>query len=203
MMDLILSNSFFLYFLIFIVIMLEYANAPLPSELVLPLSGALVIPFELNIFMVLFISVLGGIIGSLINYYLGLKFGKSIVYWTINKFPKSKKSFDASYNAFNKYQKSSVFISRLIPIARTVISIVAGTLKMNCFEFTAYSSVGIFIWNFILIIGGYAFYDNLDIVMSIISTYSLAIKLALLALLLFLIIKKLKERKNAIKKPRV
>lgn len=196
MLEFILENSFFLYLSIFTVIMLEYANAPLPSELVLPLSGAFIIPFDLNLTTVIIISIIGGIIGSLINYYLGLKFGKSIVSWMINKLPKSKKSFDVSYSIFNKYKKTSVLFSRLIPIARTVISIVAGTLKMNCFQFILFSTIGITIWNSILIVSGYIFYDNLNLIVSILSTYSLVIKIIGLIILAWICFKYTKKRKK-------
>ena len=196
MLEFILENSFFLYLSIFTVIMLEYANAPLPSELVLPLSGAFIIPFDLNLTTVIIISIIGGIIGSLINYHLGLKFGKSIVSWMINKLPKSKKSFDVSYSIFNKYKKTSVLFSRLIPIARTVISIVAGTLKMNCFQFILFSTIGITIWNSILIVSGYIFYDNLNLIVSILSTYSLVIKIIGLIILAWICFKYTKKRKK-------
>lgn len=196
MLEFILENSFFLYLSIFTVIMLEYANAPLPSELVLPLSGAFIIPFDLNLTTVIIISIIGGIIGSLINYYLGLKFGKSIVSWMINKLPKSKKSFDVSYSIFNKYKKTSVLFSRLIPIARTVISIVAGTLKMNCFQFILFSTIGITIWNSILIVSGYIFYDNLNLIVSILSTYSLVIKIIGLIILAWICFKYTKKEKK-------
>lgn len=196
MIEFILENSFFLYLLIFAVIMLEYANAPLPSELVLPLSGAVITPFNLNLTTVIVISIIGGIVGSLINYYLGLKFGKSIVSWMINKLPKSKKSFDASYSIFNKYKKTSVLFSRLIPIARTVISIVAGTLKMNCFQFILFSTIGITIWNSILIVSGYIFYDNLNLIISILSTYSLIIKTIGLIILTYICFKYIKKEKK-------
>jgi membrane protein DedA with SNARE-associated domain len=56
---------------IFLIVALEYANVPLPSEVVLPLVGILALEFNMNLFMVILISVLGGVFGSIINYYLG------------------------------------------------------------------------------------------------------------------------------------
>ena len=87
MLESLLSNSFLLYLFIFTIVMLEYANFPLPSEVVLPLAGAISIPFNLNIGVVLIVSILGGVIGSLTNYYLGFKFGKKLVDWMIDKMP--------------------------------------------------------------------------------------------------------------------
>ncbi len=53
-----------------------------------------------------------------------------------------------------KYSKLSVLLTRFIPIARTAISLVAGVAKMNLVEFIVFSTLGIFIWNYILITGG-------------------------------------------------
>lgn len=198
MLEMILENSFLLYLIIFTVIMLEYANFPLPSEIVLPLAGALSIPFKLNIAVVIAVSILGGIIGSLTNYYLGYKYGRNLVNWIIKKMPKSKKSLDISYSFFDKYKNASILFSRLIPIARTMISIVAGTLKMNCFKFILFSTIGLSIWNIALIYGGYIFFDNLEAIISIVSTYSLIIKIiiALIAIALTLKYIKNKERRT-------
>lgn len=198
MLEMILENSFLLYLIIFTVIMLEYANFPLPSEIVLPLAGALSIPFKLNIAVVIAVSILGGIIGSLTNYYLGYKYGRNLVNWIIKKMPKSKKSLDISYSFFDKYKNASILFSRLIPIARTMISIVAGTLKMNCFKFILFSTIGLSIWNIALICGGYIFFDNLEAIISIVSTYSLIIKIiiALIAIALTLKYIKNKERRT-------
>ena len=196
MLESLLSNSFLLYLFIFTIVMLEYANFPLPSEVVLPLAGAISIPFNLNIGVVLIVSILGGVIGSLTNYYLGFKFGKKLVDWMIDKMPKSKTSFEASYSFFEKYKNFSVLFSRVIPLARTMISIVAGTLKMNLFKFTIFSTIGISLWNTLLILSGYIFFDNLDIVTSVISTYSNLAKVIILILLLWFAFKYIKNKEK-------
>ena len=199
MLEMLLENSFLLYFIIFIVIMLEYANFPLPSELILPLAGALSIPFNLNLSIVISISVIAGILGSIINYYLGFKYGRNVVDWIINKMPTSKKSFDVSYSFFNKYKNLSILVSRLVPLARTMISIVAGTLKTNWIQFTLLSTIGIFIWNVILICSGYIFFDNLEAVTSILSTYSKAVKGILIIILIFFTFRYFKNKEKKTK----
>ena len=176
MLEIITGSSFLLYFSIFTIVMLEYANFPLPSELVLPLAGALAIPFKLNLGLVIALSIIGGVLGSIINYYLGYKYGRILIDWMIKKMPKSKNSFDVSYSSFEKYKGLSVLLSRVVPIARTMISIIAGTLKMNCLQFTIFSTIGISIWNVALICGGYLFFDNLGAITSILKTYSVIIK---------------------------
>ena len=160
---------------IFILVALEYANLPLPSEVILPLIGMVSFGYELNIIEVIIVSTLGGIFGSLINYYLGYYLGDPIVVYIKNKLPKTKKSIKASYHFLQQYDKISVFLSRLVPLARTFISIVAGVIRMNIGTFTIYSSLGILIWNSILISAGYIVSDNIEIIGLMISRYSILI----------------------------
>jgi membrane protein DedA with SNARE-associated domain len=157
---------------IFIIVALEYANAPLPSELVLPLVGILALKFDMSLSLVIIASILGGLFGSIINYYLGYKFGQPLLALIKNRYPKTKKSIKASYRWLAKYEKISVMLSRLVPLARTFISIVAGVTKMNVVEFALYSGVGIAVWNTILIFIGYILGNNMDLISTILKNYS-------------------------------
>lgn len=160
---------------IFIVVALEYANLPLPSELVLPLVGIFAFEYNMNFPQVVITSILGGITGCIINYYLGYKLGKPLIEIIIGKFPKTEKSIISSYSWIKKYDKVSVMISRLLPVARTVISIVAGVIKMNILTFIIYSTIGIGIWNLTLISAGYLLGHKLHIITSILKQYSLLV----------------------------
>ncbi len=157
---------------IFIIVALEYANAPLPSELVLPLVGILALKFNMSLSLVIIASILGGLFGSIINYYLGYKFGQPLLSLIKNKYPKTKKSIKASYRWLSKYEKISVMLSRLVPLARTFISIVAGVTKMNVVEFAIYSGIGIAVWNTILIFIGYILGNNMSLISTILKNYS-------------------------------
>lgn len=181
---------------IFIIVMLEYANAPLPSEIVLPFAGVLSLKFGMNLASVIFISILGGILGSVINYYLGYKLGNPLIDFLKRKYPKTKKSIKSSYKWITKYDKVSVMISRLVPLARTFISIVAGVTKMNIGTFMLYSTIGIGIWNTILISMGYIVGNNMVLIGDILSKYSIFIGVLIVSILGYLIKVKIKEHKN-------
>ena len=187
---------------IFIIVALEYANLPLPSELVLPLIGIFAFEYDMNFIQVLTASVLGGLSGSIINYYLGLKLGKPLVDMLATRFPSTKKSIRASYSWIKKYDKSSIMISRLIPVARTFISIIAGVIKMNIIAFIIYSTIGISLWNLILISAGYILSDKLHIIISILKKYSLFVIILIIIILGFYILKNKLNKKNNIKKTR-
>lgn len=183
---------------IFIIVALEYANLPLPSELVLPLIGIFAFEYDMNFIQVLTASVLGGLSGSIINYYLGLKLGKPLIDMLATRFPSTKRSIRASYSWIKKYDKSSIMISRLIPVARTFISIIAGVIKMNIIAFIIYSTIGISLWNLILISAGYILSDKLHIIISILKKYSLFVIILIIIILGFYILKNKLNKKNNI-----
>jgi membrane protein DedA with SNARE-associated domain len=183
---------------IFIIVALEYANLPLPSELVLPVVGIFAFEYNMNFVQVLVISILGGLTGSIINYYLGLKLGKPLIDTVSTKFPSTKKSIRASYAWIRKYDKSSIMLSRLIPVARTFISIVAGVIKMNIIAFIIYSTIGIGIWNLILISAGYILGDKLHIITLMLEKYSLLVFILVIIILGIYILKQKINRKKDI-----
>lgn len=177
---------------IFITVMLEYANFPLPSEVILTLVGFMVAKGNINFGLALIVSVLAGIIGSIINYLIGLYFGKPLIKYLLDKCPKTKKSIKTSMVYLKKYDKLSVMISRIVPLARTFISIPAGMSKMDIGIFIVYSSIGITLWNFIIIYLGYILGDNIEKVMVIMQHYSLVI---FVLLTLSIVIYYLKKKK--------
>ena len=180
-------------FSIFIIIVLEYASIPLPSEIVLPLVGILTLKYEMNLVLVIIVSIIAGLIGSLINYYLGYKFGEKFIPFIERKYPKTKSAINSSYIWIDKYGKSSVMLSRLLPIARTFISIIAGATKMNIVAFLVYSTLGIGIWNVSLITIGYFIGDNMSVIGNIIKDYSVVMMIiVIIGIIVFMISKKRK-----------
>ncbi|WP_373601182.1 DedA family protein [Paraclostridium bifermentans] len=182
---------------VFIIVMLEYANLPLPSEIVLPVVGIFTFEYDIDFIQVVIVSVLGGVLGSIINYYLGLKLGKPLIDTLAKKFPSTKKSIKASYLWIKKYDKPSIMLSRLVPVARTFISIVAGVVKMNIIVFIIYSTIGISIWNLLLISAGYLLGDNLNIITAILKKYSIIVGvLAILLIAIYYIKSKSKPKED-------
>lgn len=182
---------------VFLLVLLEYANFPLPSELVLPLMGIVGVVNGVSFIEILVISVIAGILGSILNYIIGLYFGPRVVDYITLKFPKTKKSADAAYSWINKYDNIAVLLSRLVPLARTFISIVAGVVKMRPIAFIGYSAIGITIWNSILIGLGFVFGNNSEVINLILKRYSLIVGVIIVLIAVVLIIKnkdKIKEK---------
>lgn len=148
-------NQYGLFFLA-LIIFLEYLNLPgFPSEIILPVTGIWAANTEASFFVVLAISTLSAIIASWLLYGVGLYSGEWILDKYTSKFPKQKDTIDKQMAYLRKKGNLGVFISKLIPMVRTIISIPAGVLKLDFIQYTLYSAMGIIIWNGVLIASGY------------------------------------------------
>lgn len=144
--------------ILFLIVFLEYLNLPgLPAGIIMPAAGILISRSQMNFSSALFISVIAGLLGSIVLYCLGKYLGKPVVDKLQNKYPKMKKAVDKTYTYVNKYGDKGVFVARLIPVARTIISIVAGVFNIGLIRYLIYSTMGITIWNLAFIYAGYAF----------------------------------------------
>ena len=150
---------------------------PIPSEVVLPVVGVFVSTGTIDMVEATTVSLVAGVLGSLLNYYLGYYLGNPLIKKIVSVAPKLQKSVDASMWWIDKYGTLSVMISRVIPLVRTFISIPAGVVKMNLVKFMGYSSLGILIWNTSLIYLGYMCSSNMELIASVLMKYSVGIVL--------------------------
>ena len=144
------------YWTITFLMTIESSFIPFPSEIVVPPAAYRAASTgELNIWLVIFFSTLGAVIGALVNYYLALWLGKPIVY----KFANSRfghmclinqEKVETAEKFFNKHGVIATFIGRLVTVVRQLISIPAGLAKMNIGKFIAYTALGAGIWNAVL-----------------------------------------------------
>ena len=143
---------------LFVIVFLEYLNLPgLPAGIIMPAAGILIARGSMNVWSAVIISVIAGLAGSLVLYIIGYYFGKPFLDKISSKYEKTKKPIAKLYYYLNRYGNLGVFIVRLIPVARTIISVVAGTTKLNIIPFLLYSAAGIFLWNSAFLFFGYAF----------------------------------------------
>ncbi|MBA1834915.1 DedA family protein [Corynebacterium wankanglinii] len=183
-----------------IAILLEHLFPPIPSEVVLPLAGFTVAQGSLNMVNVFIWSVLGSVIGAYVLYgvgaWLGLERLRKIADWM---WLVRASDVDSAMNFFHKYGKPSVFIGRLIPGVRSLISIPAGLDKMNLVTFGLWTTLGSGIWNAILIYLGFVLGDNWEKATEYADTYSSVIYVVLLLIILgflvFFIRRAVRERK--------
>jgi len=141
---------------IFLLMLLESSSLPIPSEVILPFAGYLVSQGQLNLWITIFISTLAGIAGSLIDYYIGMKGTDLLVRQkTTDRLFFRKGRLDTVRNWFKKYGVAAVFLCRMIPGFRTLISFPAGAVKMPLHKFVEFTGAGCLVWNAILVCTGY------------------------------------------------
>lgn len=172
--------------------LIEYIFPPIPSEIVLPISGYIISINRLGIFGLIygiFFATIGTTIGALFFYFLSFYLGRKFIEKYGKKFFIDKKKLRAAEKWFKKYGKKAVLIGRMVPGIREIISIPAGLLKMNLVEYVFYTFIGSFIWSSILIIFGYIFgISQLSLVQQI---SNLIFFIAIISILSFLIFKRL------------
>ncbi|MDE1865619.1 MAG: DedA family protein [Candidatus Micrarchaeota archaeon] len=143
------------YAAIFVLMVLEGATLPVPSEVILPLAGLLASKGVLNFYLALAAATIGSMVGSMIDYAVGYYLGKEVVYKHLQLFHVKKTDLDNFDSWFSKNGLAAVFLTRFIPVLRTVINFPAGFAKMPLKKFLGYTFAGVLIWDIVLMAFGY------------------------------------------------
>ncbi|QCB28010.1 DedA family protein [Corynebacterium endometrii] len=135
-----------------IAILLENIFPPIPSEVILPLAGFTVSQDKMSFAAALVWATIGSVVGGLMLYWVGRKFGAQRLRAIAERMPLTQPSdVDASLRFFTKYGTHSVFFGRFVPGVRSLISIPAGVNAMPLWQFIGWTALGSFIWNAVLI----------------------------------------------------
>ncbi len=183
---------------IFIVIALEYACFPVPSELVLPLSGAVAAQGKFDFLAVYLLSIAAGLVGSYICYAIGRFGGVPIMQKIERRFPKFGGGIQIAKAKFEKYSTLSVGLCRVVPLCRTYISFVAGLAQQNLLGFTLASAAGIGVWNALLVGMGYVLSANWRMVMDYYDKYKFfMLGMVVIGVAAYILIKRYLNKKEA------
>src|SRR5215218_3200741 len=144
---------------VFLLMLLESACIPVPSEAIMLFAGFSVSKGELTLFGVVIAGVLGNLVGSWIAYAVGY-YGRLDLLEKNRFIHISPKHLKWADDWFARYGSWTVFFSRMLPIIRTFISLPAGVAKMPFWRFTAFSLLGSIPWVLALAIVGEKVGDN-------------------------------------------
>ena len=135
---------------VFILMMLESAALPVPSEVIMSFAGYLAYQGIFDIYVLTMVGAIGCTAGSVVSYYVGLKGGRPM----IQKYGKyvliNTHHMELAETWFTKYGDSAVFFSRLLPVVRTFISLPAGVGRYSINKLIIFSFVGSLPWCFAL-----------------------------------------------------
>lgn len=126
---------------------LDSAMIPIPSEIILVFSGYLVTTGTFEPISVILAGSFGNVVGSIMTYYFGLKFGRLFVLRFGKYFFIKENHLEYTEKLFQKYGDKISFLGRLLPAIRTYISLPCGIAKINLFKYSIYTFFGSVIWN--------------------------------------------------------
>jgi membrane protein DedA with SNARE-associated domain len=131
-------------------VFLENVFPPIPSEVIIPFGGFLVVKGDMNFILVVLAGTAGSVLGALPLYYLGRYLNRDRMKYFFNHKGKflmvDEDNVDRSYAWFHKHGEWAVFICRMIPGLRSYVSIPAGSAKMGMPRFLALTAGGTAIW---------------------------------------------------------
>lgn len=144
------------YLGVFVLMALESASLPIPSEVVLPFAGYLVSRGSLSFTGVVAASTGAGVLGALIDYYLALKLGRPIVERLFRLSGAKPENLNQTERWIGTKGSWGVLAARFIPGVRSVISLPAGAFRMRLRAFVSMTLVGAFGWSVLLVYIGYS-----------------------------------------------
>lgn len=178
----------------------ESACIPFPSEIIMPLAGWMLIKEQaLPVTYTMLAGVYGAIgntVGSVIAYYAGMWAGRPL----LNKYGRyiliSQHDLDIADRWFSRSGIWTVFVSRLLPVIRTYISLPAGIARMNIIKFLVYTFTGSFIWSTGLAYGGYLMGEHWEQLRNAMRPFDPVIIALIVGLIIFYVYRHVKHFKK-------
>lgn len=188
------------YFGIFILMMLNSALVPIPSEVTMPFAGYLTQTGTFSLPLVILIGSIGDLTGALVAYAIGYFLEETVILNLIKKYGKfillSEHEYLKAVNMYKKYGSGITFFSRLLPGIRTFISVPAGLSEMKLAKFVVFTFLGSLVWTTILASIGYYLGSHWDSIGPLYNKFQLVIIAAIIILVGYYIYHKLKRNKT-------
>lgn len=164
---------------VFVAMVIESCLIPLPSEITMPLAGALAAEGRMNIHVASLIGGLGNVVGSLMAYGIGVKIPENTILKFIRRWGKwlflSEHEYEKTKGWLKKYGSFVSFFSRLLPGIRTVVSLPAGVARIALVPFVVWTFIGAMLWSYVLVYVGYVLGENWDLVEGFFHKFELVI----------------------------
>jgi membrane protein DedA with SNARE-associated domain len=188
------------YIGILLLIALENIFPPIPSEVILTFGGFMTTTSNMSIIGVIIVSTIGSIVGAIVLYGIGLLLDVNRLERIVDKWGHilrlTSKDIDKANAWFHKFGVWAVFLGRLVPLVRSLISIPAGMAHMNFWVFLLFTTLGSLIWNSILVSVGAAVGASWSTIVGYMDTYSNVVLLILVVLFVLFIILFIKNRRK-------
>jgi membrane protein DedA with SNARE-associated domain len=185
---------------VFVLMILESACIPVPSEAIMLYGGFLVGRGEASMFWIVVAGVGGNVIGSWIAYWVGYAKGREwLLRWRwLHVTPKH---LDWADRWFDRYGDWAVLLSRCLPIIRTFISLPAGITRMPFWRFTILTLIGCIPWVVMLAFAGRAVGDNWESLQKQLHYVDYVLAAAIIGSIVYLVVRQRRRRRAALVTP--
>jgi len=138
------------YFAVVLLMALQSACIPIPSEVIMPLAGYALAHTQMQLVLLATVASLASNLGSIPAYWVGAKGGRPMVERYGSWLLLSRRDLDRVDHFFARYGSIAVLIGRMLPIIRTFIAFPAGIARMNQVRFHIYTFIGSWPWCYVL-----------------------------------------------------
>ena len=183
------------YISLFLLMIIENVFPPIPSEVILTFAGFMTSMTYLSIPGVIIVGSCGSFLGGFILYYLGrLLTPERLERLLESRWAKwlhfHKQDVEKTQNWFLKHGKKAVFFGRLVPMIRSLISILAGMAQMPFMSYSLYTLLGTLLWDTLLVLAGTYLGQQWTLISTFMSEYDLVWKVILIGLVIFWFVRK-------------
>ena len=186
------------YLGIALLMFLDNIFPPIPSEIIMPSAGYTASQGQLLLSGVIVAGCIGSLVAAALLYWIGYLFNHDAIFRFVDRYGKylfiQSEDVKKSLRWFEKYGHRIVFLGRMIPAVRSLISIPAGMSRMPFWKFMLYSSLGTIIWTTFLAYVGFYFGENQALMQQIFSQVGYVIITIVILALSWLLYRKLKNK---------
>jgi membrane protein DedA with SNARE-associated domain len=182
---------------VFVLMLLESACIPIPSEATMPFAGFAVSQGHMSLIGIVVAGVVGNLCGSLIAYAVGYYGGRPFVERYGRYVLLRPHHLDLAERFFARYGPITVFVARVVPIVRTFISLPAGFGRMPFWKFVVYTVLGCIPWVVLLAVAGEKLGSNWEKVRPLLHYLDYAVVAAVVVLVVWAIVRRRRGRRDA------
>ena len=186
------------YYAVAILMALENACIPIPSELILGFAGYMIYAGRMTFTMAMVAGMVGGMLGSYFAYYVGHYGGRPFVDKYGKYFFVKKSHVDIAQEWFDKYGIKAVFFSRMLPVVRTFISLPAGFAHVDMKKVFFYTFIGSLPWTALILFIGMMLGEGWKVMMEVGHEISLAVAAAIVIICIVLYVQYKRKKKKRV-----
>jgi membrane protein DedA with SNARE-associated domain len=185
------------YASVILLMAIQSACIPIPSEIIMPLAGWALAHSQLDLILLATVASLASNLGSIPAYWVGARGGRPMVERYGSYLLLSRHDLDRVDHFFARFGSIAVLIGRMLPIIRTFIAFPAGVAKMNQVRFHIYTFIGSWPWCYALAYVGMKFgaqWNTNPQFKAVFHRFHLSVELILIAGFLWFVVSHWKNR---------